>query len=252
MLRRKDKTSLRACGPPVLLLSQIKFNTIFMKRFDFFKLFTLTSFGFGFFNTQRNYFNDKIEAKYNNQVKEFEDLQKDYKNLINSYDEEKINSLNNNELIARKSIELENSIKECTDKAKECNKLATDLLDYSAADNEEFKKTMQEAIKDRIDDCCNAQAKCNEKALEMFNMSKEAIENLIKNNKKLNFDYFDNLSDFFASLNTIDSLIITNICGVILITLTLFSIISVLFGDILINYFNLKQKNMEMKMNTIK
>jgi hypothetical protein len=62
-------------------------------------------------------------------------------------------------------------------------------------------------------------------------------------NNYISFHYFDNLQQFINSLDAVQNLAVMHISGSIVILLSLYSIICIFFGNSLIDYFDLENKN---------
>jgi hypothetical protein len=209
-----------------------------MKTPKFFQGLTLTSFSLVIYNTIRTNKTKLLEDKINNQETKYEELSNKYTSLL----ENNVSRLENEREILEESNNLRRDI---------------EVLDLKLRSSLEIKKELQNKYSENIND-----STINDKIQEVVNTNVE-IHNMYEsvNNKfdsfinKINYllnnsnnkslasgQYLDSLQSFFDGLNYEQNLAMSNILGSMFIIFTLFSIISIFYGDKLITYFDLENK----------
>src|ERR1700722_3114510 len=175
----------------------------------FFQGLTLTSFGLGIFNTVKNSNNKELLRNFILEQEKNSKLIDEIDKLKTECNEQKFNTLENDNEVLRKSLDLVTSKSEIENDLNNLNILNKEI-------NENTNKTEQliETIKKVLDSDSN---------------------NLINTNQ-----IFDSIQNLYNNISIIDSLAIIHISGSIFILISLYSIILILFGDKLILYFKLE------------
>jgi|SRR6267378_4985324 len=206
-----------------------------MKTPRFFQGLTLTSFSLVIYNTIRTNNTLILQDKIKKQETKYEELNNKYTSLL----ENNVNRLENDKSIIEESNNLRNDV---------------EVLDQKIRSSLEIKRDLQNKYSENINDSTineNIQKVANTD-LEIHNMYESVnskfdsfinkINTLLTNNSGNKSQYLDSLQSFFDGLNYQQNLAMSNILGSLFIIFTLFSIISIFYGEKLITYFDLENR----------
>jgi hypothetical protein len=208
-----------------------------MKTPKFFQGLILTTFSLVIYNTIRTNKTKLLEDKIIKHEAKYEELSNKYTSLL----ENNLSRLENEREILEESNNLRRDV---------------EVLDLNLRSSVEIKREFQNkysenindstgtALKDQIEELINTDVKINN-MYESVNSKFDSFINKINtllNNSGNKSQYFDSLQSFFDGLNYEQNLAMANILGSIFIIFTLFSIISIFYGDKLITYFDLENK----------
>jgi hypothetical protein len=205
-----------------------------MRKPNFFQGLTLTSFSLVIFNTIRTNKTKLLEEKINRHEAQYEELNNKYTSLL----ENNVNKLENDKSILEESNNLRNDV---------------ELLDQKLRSSLEIKRELQaKYLENSKDNLLNEQIqKVANTDLEINNMYESVNNkfdsfinkiNTLLNNSGNKSQYLDSLQQIFEGFNYEQNLAMSNILGSMFVIFTLFSILSIFYGDRLIIFFNLENK----------
>ena len=203
----------------------------------FFQGLTLTSFGLGIFNTVKNSNNKELLRNFILEQEKNSKLIEEIDKLKTECNEQKFNTLENDNEVLRKSLDLVTSKSEIENDLNNLNIL-----------NQEIKENNDYSSEDFQDKFNNLVEKLNKDISENTDKTEQLIETIKKvldsdSNNLINTNQiFDSIQNLYNNISIIDSLAIIHISGSIFILISLYSIILILFGDKLILYFKLEDK----------
>lgn len=213
-----------------------------MKTPKFFQGLTLTSFSLVIYNTIRTNKTKLLEDKINKQETKYEELNNKYTSLL----ERSLNKLENEREILEESNNLRRDVEVLDQKLRSSLEIKQNLQNkYS--ENMACEGTINDQIQEVVNTdveihnmyelACEAKPAVNNKFDSFINKINTLLNN--SNNKS---QYFDSLQNFFDGFNYEQNLAMANIFGSMFIMSTLFSIISIFYGEKLITYFDLENK----------
>jgi len=201
----------------------------------FFNGLSLTTFSMGIFNTIRGHNTLILQDKINKQEAKYEELNNKYISLI----EKNLNKLENEREIIEDSNNLRNDVEVLEQKLRssvEINREIQNKYSENSVDTS-INEQLQEVVANS-EEIHNMYETVNNKLDTFINK----INILLNNNSGNKSQYLDSLQQFFDGLNYQQNLAVVHISGSIFILISLFSIISIFYGDKLILYFNLENR----------
>lgn len=205
-----------------------------MKTPKFFQGLTLTSFSLVIYNTIRTNKTKLLEDKIIKQETKYEELNNKYTSLL----ENNVSRLENEREIFEESNNLRRDVEVLDQKLRSSLEIKKDLQNkYSEnISDTSINEQLQELVKTDVE-IQNMYESVNNKFDSFINKINTLLNN--SNNKS---QYLDSLQSFFDGFNYEQNLAMSNILGSIFIIFTLFSIISIFYGEKLITYFDLENK----------
>ena len=205
-----------------------------MKTPKFFQGLTLTSFSLVIYNTIRTNKTKLLEDKIIKQETKYEELNNKYTSLL----ENNVSRLENEREIIEDSNNLRRDVEVLDHKLRSSLEIKKDLQNkYSEnISDTSINEQLQELVKTDVE-IQNMYESVNNKFDSFINKINTLLNN--SNNKS---QYLDSLQSFFDGFNYEQNLAMSNILGSIFIIFTLFSIISIFYGEKLITYFDLENK----------
>jgi hypothetical protein len=204
-----------------------------MKTTRFFQGLSLTTFSMGVFNILRSNKTNLLEEQINKHETKYVELNNKYTSLL----EKNLNILETKKEIIEESNNLKKDV---------------EILEQKLRNSVEIKRELQTKYSENSGD-----TSINDKIQEVINTGEE-IHNMYEsvNNKfdsfinKINTllnsgnksQYLDSLQNFFDGLNYEQNLAIVHISGSIFILFSLFTLISIFYGDKLIRFFDLENR----------
>src|SRR3984957_5333601 len=186
----------------------------------FFQGLTLTSFGLGIFNTVKNSNNKELLRNFILEQEKNSKLIDEIDKLKTECNEQKFNTLENDNEVLRKSLDLVTSKSEIENDLNNLNIL-----------NQEIKENNDYSSEDFQDKFNNLVEKLNKDISENTNKTEQLIETIKKvldsdSNNLINTNQiFDSIQNLYNNISIIDSLAIIHISGSIFILISLYSII---------------------------
>jgi hypothetical protein len=204
----------------------------------FFQGLTLTSFGLVIYNTIRTNKTKLLEDKINRQEVKYEELNNKYSSLL----ENNVNRLKNDKSIIEESNNLRKDVEVLEQKLRSSLEIKKDLQ------TKNLENISDSTINDQIQEVENTDVEIHNLYESVNNKFDSFINkiNTLLNDSNNKSQYLDSLQQFFDGLNYEQNLAMSNILGSMFIIFTLFSIISIFYGDKLITYFDLENKYPKM------
>ena len=200
----------------------------------FFQGLTLTSFGLVIYNTIRTNKTKLLEDKINRQEVKYEELNNKYSSLL----ENNVNRLKIDKSIIEESNNLRKDVEVLDQKLRSSLEIKKDLQNkYLENNNDSTINEQMQEVENTDVEIHNMYESVNNKFDSFINKI-----NTFLNNSDNKSQYLDSLQQFFDGLNYEQNLAMSNILGSMFIIFTLFSIISIFYGDKLITYFDLENK----------
>ena len=204
-----------------------------MKTPKFFQGLTLTSFSLVIYNTIRTNKTILLEDKINKQETKYEELSNKYTSLL----ENNVSRLETEIEILEESNILKRDVEVLDKKLRRSLEIKKDLQNKSS------ENSGDSIINDKIQEVENTDVEIHnmyESVNNKFDSFINKINTLMNSGNKS--QYLDSLQSFFDGLNYNQNLAMANILGSLFIIFTLFSIISIFYGEILITYFDLEKR----------
>jgi len=204
-----------------------------MRTTRFFQGLTLTTFSMGVFNTIRGKKTSVLESQINKQETKYEELNNKYTSLL----ENNLNKLENQLEIIEESNNLRKDVEVLEQKLRNSVEIKRELQTKYSENSED------PAINDKIQEVINTGEEIQnmyESVNTKFDSFINKINTLLNNSNKS--QYFDSLQSFFDGLNYEQNLAIVHISGSMFILFSLISIISIIYGDKLIIFFDLENR----------
>jgi hypothetical protein len=206
-----------------------------MRTPKFFQGLILTSFSLVIYNTIRTNKTKLLEDKIIKQETKYEELNNKYISLL----ENNISRLKNDKAILEESNNLRNEVEVLEQKLRSSLEIKRELQAKNLENIEES------SINEQLQKVTNTDVEIHnmyESVNNKFDSFINKINTLLNNNSGNKSQYLDSLLQFFDGLNYQQNLALSNILGSIFIIFTLFSIISIFYGEKLIIYFDLENK----------
>jgi hypothetical protein len=192
-------------------------NNIFQKLQTITKYLSIASFSLGLFNTTTNF------TTINSLRTILEEEKIKNTNLIAKLNETVNKNINDNKIeeLLTNNIEINNN------KLEKLNSKIDEMIKNNSSDNFVSVSEIDNSIKE-----------INKELVQIINK----IDETLNNNNFIGTDIFNILQSHYASFNFFQSLAITHLSAIIFIILSLISLISMYFGDYLIEKFNISNK----------
>jgi hypothetical protein len=207
-----------------------------MRTTRFFQGLGLTTFSMGVFNTIKGLKTSVLEDKIIKQETKYEELNNKYTSLL----EKNLNKLENEREILEESNNLKKDVEVLEQKLRNSVEIKRDLQNKYSENSDDgiINDKIQEVINTDVE-IHNMYESVNNKFDSFINKINTLMDN--SDNKSQYFN-LDSLQSFFDGLNIVQSLAIVHISGSIFILFSLFNLISIFYGEILIKYFDLENK----------
>ena len=205
-----------------------------MRTTRFFQGLTLTTFSMGVFNTIRGKKTSVLESQINQQETKYEELNNKYTSLL----ENNLNKLENQLEIIEESNNLRKDVEVLEQKLRNSVEIKRELQN-------KYSENMEDpAINDKIQEVISTGEEIQNMYESVNNKFDSFINkiNTLLNNSNNKSQYFDSLQSFFDGLNYEQNLAVVHISGSMFILFGLISIISIIYGEKLIIFFDLENR----------
>jgi hypothetical protein len=204
-----------------------------MKTPKFFQGLTLTSFSLVIYNTIRTNKTILLEEKINKQETKYEELSNKYTSLL----ENNVNKLETEIEILEESNNLRRDVEVLDTKLRRSLEIKKDLQN-------KYSENIDSTINDKIQEVENTDVEIHNMYESVNNKFDSFINkiNTLMTNSGNKSQYLESLQSFFDGFNYEQNLAMSNILGSMFIIFSLFTIISIFYGEMLITYFDLENR----------
>lgn len=203
----------------------------------FFQGLTLTTFGLGIYNTVKNSNNKELLNNFFSEQEKNKNLLKEIDKLKTRHNELEISTLESNNEVLRKSLEVITSKNDIDKDLNKLKSLTDDIKDNNSYSSEEVQNNLNNILEKLTKDITDNSNKTNQLIKIIEDILGSDSNNFINTNQIL-----ESIQNLYSKLSFIDSLVLTHLSGSIFILISLYYIILILFGDKLISYFKLEEK----------